>query len=506
MTDICAACRVPSEAARCEHCGAARAPGGYVVEQLVAQTAHSRMYRAIDSGGQAVAVKELLFALVPGAAQLDAFDREAQLLSRLDDPRVPKFIASFREGTGVGTRLYLVQQFIEGESLADRVERRRFEEKEAKDVARQVLSILRTLHERGEPLLHRDLKPANIIQQPDGRLVLVDFGSARSLDDGMTHRSTLVGTFGYMPPEQLGGTVDATSDLYALGATLVHLITGRAPSQLAGPDLQIDVARHVNASPAFVAWLSKMTSRRPQDRFPSAREALDALDRPLPQAALKPATNKAAVTAALAGGVVALGGVASVLLLTTNEQQRIIVPSPVTPPSVERVAPPAPPPAPPPEKPSPPAPGKRKTAFEATRLERVQAPGARRDFWLESSFELTPALPLGKPAVVRASCSGLTPQVRLDRVVVKAQGADTASLAIEFSLEDGEARCASSTITAVGEKTLSSRGPRRELSATGPNRREWALPFTDKQVRIHFDTASGVGVLVDLEKQVVTPL
>lgn len=505
MPDTCAACGVPSEADRCEHCGAARAPGGYVVERLVAQTAHSRLYRALDASGQAVAVKELLFALVPGASQLEAFEREAKLLSRLDDPRVPQFVASFREGTGVGTRLYLVQQFIDGESLADSVERRRFDEHQAKDVARQVLSILRTLHERGEPLLHRDLKPANIIRQPDGALVLVDFGSARSLDDGMTHRSTLVGTFGYMPPEQLGGTVDATSDLYALGATLVHLVSGRAPSQLAGPDLQIDVTRHVNASPSFVAWLSKLTSRRPRDRYQSALEALEALDSSRPAISPPPTKNKAVVIAALAGGLVAFGGVAAVLMLTTNSRTTIPDPPAIPPPAVEPITPePAvAPPAPPPATPPPPKPVERKTALETTKLERVQAPGTRRDFWLETSFELTPDLLLEKPTIVRASCGGMTPQVRVERVEVKAEGGATASLAVEFSLVNGDMRCQSSTITAEGQERLSSRGPGRPLSSEGTNRREWALPFTDRQVRVHFGSQ---GVLIDVEKRSVKAL
>jgi serine/threonine protein kinase len=80
------------------------------------------------------------------------------------------------------------------------------------------------------PVLHRDLKPANVVLRPDGTLALVDFGSVRTLSTDRTHGSTLVGTFGYMPPEQLGGTVDRTSDLYALGATLLHDLTGRDPA------------------------------------------------------------------------------------------------------------------------------------------------------------------------------------------------------------------------------------------------------------------------------------
>src|SRR6266436_5660504 len=208
MSD-CAGCSRPGSEPRCSFCGVARAPGGYEVVRVLAQTDHGRVYRARAPDGAVVALKELQFASVPGAQQIDAFEREAATLKTLQHPRIPRFIASFQEGEGVQLRLYLAAEFIEGEALSARIARGPLAEAELRDVAAQVLQVLAYLHKLG--VLHRDIKPDNLIVRPGGEVVLVDFGSARKLEGSRTFRATLVGTFGYMPTEQLGGTVDATS-------------------------------------------------------------------------------------------------------------------------------------------------------------------------------------------------------------------------------------------------------------------------------------------------------
>ncbi len=141
-------------------------------------------------------------------------------------------------------------------------------------LARQALNVLAFLHDRR--VLHRDVKPANLIVRPDGALSLVDFGVARELLREVTHGGTLVGTFGYMPIEQLGGTVDARSDLYALGATLLHCATGIAPGDLFKPDFSLETRRAGELQP----WLDKMLALQRDDRFASAEKALAALDAP----------------------------------------------------------------------------------------------------------------------------------------------------------------------------------------------------------------------------------
>ena len=279
---------------------------------VLAQSPHGRTYRAEGPTGM-VALKELVFALVPTALQLDAFERESKLLGSVSHPQVPRFIESFREGDGPSLRLYLAQELVEGEPLSDRLRSHVFDEAEGRVVARQLLQILRYLHERG--IVHRDVKPANVLRRADGTLALVDFGAARLLE-GVTHGATLVGTFGYMPPEQLGGTVDATSDLYALGATLVHLLGRKAPEDVLGPDFEIRLD-HLSVSPGFRAFLSRLTSRRRDFRPASAVEALLLLDAPPPRTRRVRARFLVALAAALALGSTAVAWFAMQSALTS---------------------------------------------------------------------------------------------------------------------------------------------------------------------------------------------
>ena len=270
----CAGCGRPGSDSRCAFCGVAFAPGGYAVERVLAQTDHGRVYRARSSDGTIVALKELQFAAVPGAQQIDAFEREAATLKTLHHPRIPRYVHSFTEGEGVHLRLYLAAEFIEGEALSARIRRGPLGEAELRDVAGQVLRVLAYLHKLG--VLHRDIKPDNLIVRPPGELVLVDFGSARQLSGTRTYGSTLVGTFGYMPTEQLGGTVDATSDLFALGATLLHAATGKPPSDLLTSDMTLRVPQAVPLRELIAALVQPRRERRIQ----SADAALEALEHP----------------------------------------------------------------------------------------------------------------------------------------------------------------------------------------------------------------------------------
>jgi hypothetical protein len=313
---LCVLCQSPlaQGEARCGHCGAAVAPGGYRVKRQIAQGPYSRVLLA-EKDGREVALKELLFALVPDAAQLDAFEREAQLLRQLDHPRIPRLVESFKEGEGVSTRLYLAQEFVRGRSLLDELAERRFDEAGVKDIAHSLLDVLLYLHGRSPRVIHRDVKPANVMRRPDGQLALVDFGAARDLVRGQTHGSTLVGTFGYMPPEQMGGTVDETSDLYALGATLIHLLARKPPDELLRPGMELAFREAVNVSPGMEAFLARLVERDRTKRYRTARaakEALDALDAPV----RAPARQKAVAEAARPGwskaGLITVGFLALV--------------------------------------------------------------------------------------------------------------------------------------------------------------------------------------------------
>jgi hypothetical protein len=266
---FCPACDALVRVERCDQCGAAMRPGGFTVERVLVSNAHGRMYLAHDADGKRVALKELAFLHAPSAAAVAAFEREAKFLRALEHPAIPRFCASFEEGQGVHTRYYLAQELVEGTSL-DKLDEHWYSETEIVDIAKQVLSILEYLQSLSPMVIHRDIKPANLLKRPDGSIALVDFGAAHA--HGATAGVTTIGTFGYMPTEQLAGIVDSTTDLYALGASLLHLLTRQEPWKLAQSKTT------VNVSAPLRAFLDKLVAPDPKDRFPDAKAALAGLE------------------------------------------------------------------------------------------------------------------------------------------------------------------------------------------------------------------------------------
>jgi len=267
---FCAACEDVVRGERCDACGAAVRPGGYTIERVLVSNAHGRMYVAHDADGKQVALKELAFVQAPPTSTIEAFEREAKFLRALEHPAIPRFVASFEEGRGVHTRYYLAQELVVGTSL-DRLDQKWYSEAEIVDIARQVLAILVYLQSLSPMVIHRDIKPANLVRRTDGSIAIVDFGAAYV--DGSTAGVTTIGTFGYMPVEQLAGIVDATTDSYALGSSLLYLLTRQEPWRLA----QTKTA--VNVSAPLRAFLDMLTANDPRERFASAKDALIALDR-----------------------------------------------------------------------------------------------------------------------------------------------------------------------------------------------------------------------------------
>jgi serine/threonine protein kinase len=212
---------------------------------------------------------------------VEAFLREGQVLASLQHPGIPRFVAAFKDGEGAALRLYLAQELVDGVSLDAAIADRSFTAGEARALAKEVLAILDYLHGMG--IIHRDIKPANLLRRADGSVALVDFGAARGVRADGTHRATVVGTFGYMPLEQMGGSVDNTADLYALGATIVHMLARKAPSELMTEAFELDVAQ-LQLEDGFAAFLKKLTARSPKDRYRSARDAARGLGTPLPMA------------------------------------------------------------------------------------------------------------------------------------------------------------------------------------------------------------------------------
>lgn len=230
-----------------------------------------------DNETDLVVVKLLAFGGDVQWEDLKLFEREAQILQQLNHDRIPKYQDYFALDE---RHLWfgLVQQYIPGNSLKELLDQgKRFSELEVIKIAREILQILLYLHNSQPPLLHRDIKPSNLILGTDNQIYLVDFGAVqdRAATEGATF--TVVGTYGYVPLEQFGGKAVRSSDLYALGATLIHLLTRISPADLPSQDLKIQFRDRVTIKPHLVNWLEKITNPAVEKRFKTAREALTAL-------------------------------------------------------------------------------------------------------------------------------------------------------------------------------------------------------------------------------------
>jgi serine/threonine protein kinase len=251
----------------------------YELQQKLGRTGAGRQtWLAIDRHtNQSVIVKLLAFNPEMQWDELKLFEREAQVLQALDHPRIPQYCDYFSIDDQV-LWFGLVQAYIPGRSLQDLLDQGELmTEAAARQVAIELLAVLNYLHQLPQPVLHRDIKPSNLIRGDDGLIYLVDFGAVqdRATLTGVTF--TVVGTCGYAPLEQFWGRAVPASDLYALGATLIHLLTGIAPADLPQRNSRIQFAEVVKLSPFFTAWLEKLTETALEKRFGSAQEAIEAI-------------------------------------------------------------------------------------------------------------------------------------------------------------------------------------------------------------------------------------
>jgi hypothetical protein len=172
----------------------------------------------------------------------------------------------------------LVQDYIQGDCLQQLLKKgKRFTEAGVKEIAIQLLEILIYLHQLSPAVLHRDIKPSNIIWGKNRQVYLVDFGAVQEKAKAEGATFTVVGTGGYAPPEQLWGRAVPASDLYALGATLIHLLTGTAPVDLPQRQMRLQFREQVSLTPSFAHWIETLTNPDPELRFSNARAALEAL-------------------------------------------------------------------------------------------------------------------------------------------------------------------------------------------------------------------------------------
>ena len=252
--------------------------GKYKILSKVGQGGMSVVYLAINEKANAQwAVKEVR---KDGVKDFEVVKQglvaETDILKKLNHPSLPRIIDVIDQDDS----FIIIMDYIQGNSLNKSLEE--YGAQPQADViawAKQLTDVLGYLHSRTPPIIYRDMKPANIMLKPDGNICLIDFGTAREFKEKNLADTTCLGTVGYAAPEQFGGMgqTDARTDIYCLGATLYHLVTGMNPCE---PPYEIRPIREINPglSEGFEKIILKCTQRNPADRYQSAAELMYALD------------------------------------------------------------------------------------------------------------------------------------------------------------------------------------------------------------------------------------
>ncbi|WP_373546511.1 protein kinase [Chamaesiphon sp.] len=266
----------------------------YEIVRELGRGGFGRSYLAIDLNkfGEKCVLKEFA-PQVRGQAELakakELFEREAGVLYKFQHPQIPAFRELFRVNDGGSEFLLLVQEYIEGETYLNKLNQRLkhqqvFSEQEMISLFHSLLPILDYIHRIG--VIHRDISPDNIIYRYRDRLpVLIDFGCVKEIAATVISRyssvkiPTRIGKQGYAPEEQMmRGKVSPSSDLYAIAATALTLLTGKDVSTIYSPaEAMWEWRKHVRLTPEFGAILDRLLQHKPQNRYQSAAEVLAAL-------------------------------------------------------------------------------------------------------------------------------------------------------------------------------------------------------------------------------------
>lgn len=301
MTDIqqilCPKCHKPNlrRARFCQHCGhdviLNNAGPRYYITRVIKEGGQGAVFEAIGDDGHVYAVKQMLDRFTDPRERDEAiarFEAEAKILERLRHPRIPRVYADFKdEGYH-----YLAMDFVRGSDLEDIIRRERFiPEERALRWADQICDVLEYLHQQKPPIIFRDIKPSNIMIEPDGNVKLIDFGIAKVFQP--SQRGTQIGTPGYAPPEQYQGIATPESDIFSLGATLHHMLTGRDPRDEPPFSFPPVYALRPNVSKRTSDAIMKALKMKPEERYRSVAEFRQALlpERAPAQVRVVPATQ-----------------------------------------------------------------------------------------------------------------------------------------------------------------------------------------------------------------------
>jgi serine/threonine-protein kinase len=284
----------------CTNCGMELILAGrYLPTQFLGQGGFGTTFLARDRytpGLRHCVVKQFQPAgnLTPDQLQVaqDFFEREAEVLEILGNrhPQIPDLYAFFEISVNnpyLGREdkfFYLVQEFIDGETLEQELDRKgRFGEQDIFEVLQELLKILDFVHTKGS--IHRDIKPSNIMRNRDGMLYLLDFGAVKNVAAAgkSTKNPSIIYSAGYAPPEQMyGGQVEPSSDLFALAVTCLVLLTGKPPNEFFDTSTQTWTWRsQLNLDPKLAEVFDRMLKPAPNQRYQSAQDVLTALISPI---------------------------------------------------------------------------------------------------------------------------------------------------------------------------------------------------------------------------------
>lgn len=250
----------------------------YEILKLIGQGGMSKVYLAMDKRlNKQWAIKEIEKRAKDKNNEIviQSAIAEANLIKQLDHPAIVRIVDIIDNGDVI----YIIEDYIEGETLSTILENNGAQPQELViEWAMQICEALEYLHTRKPPIIYRDMKPANVMLKPDGNIKVIDFGIAREYKDQSLADTVSLGTKGYAAPEQFGGRgqTDARTDVYCLGVTLYHLLTGQNPCE---PPYEIYPIRHWNPqlSAGIEAIIQKCTQLNPDDRYQSCAELLYAL-------------------------------------------------------------------------------------------------------------------------------------------------------------------------------------------------------------------------------------
>lgn len=269
-------------------------PPRYRLERLLGQGAQGHTYLARDQEtDREVAVKVFNLSGAETWKGFDLFERECRVLRSLAHPGVVAYLE--HGGDEAAGSFYLVMEYAPGQTLEQQMQAGgRFTDDELIGLLTQLLATLEYLHSLNPPVFHRDIKPANIVVGENGTVKLVDFGGVRDVFSNRA-QSTVVGTFGYMAPEQLRGEATPASDLYGLGAALAAVATGTDAAELPYAGLELDLDQCIKPGPVRNA-LRGMLRADPRARTANAAEVRallqeDGAQAPVRSAAIRPAVE-----------------------------------------------------------------------------------------------------------------------------------------------------------------------------------------------------------------------